>query len=64
MSEPLASVQDVEVNYYVLVPFTTSAAALWAAGYIGERFDCHVVGRAAVDQDALIVVGGSAEAPE
>lgn len=37
--------QDVDVNYYVLVPFTTVDAAEWAAGHIGTNFDCHVSAR-------------------
>lgn len=54
----LSDVQDVDVNYYVLVPFTTSAAAEWAAGEIEAHIDldCHVVGAAAVDQNALTTV--------
>ncbi len=56
MTAALRDEQDVEVNYYVLVPFTTAEAALWAAGRIEEWFDCHVIGRAAVDQDAPLVV--------
>lgn len=58
-SESLADVQDVDVNYYVLVPFTTHAAAEWGAGQISTYFDCHVVSRAAVDQNAAVVTGGS-----
>ncbi len=51
----LRDVQDVDVNYYVLVPFTTAAGAGWAANLIAEKFDCHVVGVVAVDQDAIVV---------
>ena len=51
----LSESQDVDVNYYVLVPFTTFAAAHWATGHIGTSFDCHIVSRAAVDQDAPVL---------
>lgn len=60
----LAEAQDVDVNYYVLVPFTTADAALWAAGRIEAMFDCLVVGRAAVSQDALVVERALAVSPE
>lgn len=49
----LAETQDGEVNYYVLVPFTTFDGAMWGAGHVSSKFDCHVVGIAAVDQRAL-----------
>lgn len=47
----LAETQDVEVGFYVLVPFTTVEGALWGAGRISAWFDCHVVGIDAVAQD-------------
>ena len=47
--------QDSDVNYYVIVPFTTAAAAEWAMGEIGMKFDCHVISAAAVDQNAPLV---------
>jgi hypothetical protein len=53
MGARLSDEQDVDVNYYILVPFTTAQAALWAADRI--EFDTHVVGRAAVDQDTPLV---------
>lgn len=49
----LAETQDDEVNFYVLVPFTTVEGALWGAGHVATHFDCHVVSIAAVDQNAL-----------
>ena len=40
-----------EVNYYVVVPFTTLQAAEWAWGEIDPEFDCFVIGAAAVERD-------------
>lgn len=55
MSEHLSAVQDSDVNFYVIVPFTTVAAAEWAAGEVGCLFDCHVISAASVDPSALVV---------
>jgi hypothetical protein len=55
---PLRDVQDVDVNFYVLVPFTTLRAAEWAASRIARAqigFDCHIVDRVAVDQSARVL---------
>jgi hypothetical protein len=51
----LSDEQDVDVFFYVIVPFTTVDAAEWAAGHIGCNFDCHVISAAAVDQDAPLL---------
>ena len=49
------SLHHVGANYYVLIPFQTARVALSAAEDIGKTFDCCVVSRAAVDQDAPLV---------
>lgn len=65
----LSEVQDVDINYYVLVPFTTCAAAEWAAEniYTTLGLDCHVIARPPVNQAALVyhtagIEGGPAPA--
>lgn len=55
----LREAQEPEVNYYVLVPFTSMEGALWGAGHVATHFDCHVVSSAAVDQDTIDYTGGS-----
>ncbi len=50
----LCDVQEPTVNFYILVPFTTSAGALWGEGYI-DFFDTHVISAADVNQEALVV---------
>lgn len=55
-AKPLPPLRDdQDVNYYVIVPYTTFAAAEWAMGHIGVNFDCHVISAAAVDQDAPVL---------
>jgi hypothetical protein len=51
----LGDVQDEEVNYYVLVPFSTVDACEWFIGYVAESFDCHIVSRTSVDQNAFLM---------
>lgn len=57
-TRPLSEVQDVEVNYYVLVPFTTLEGALLGAGHIAPGLDCHIVSAAAVDQKTIDYTNG------
>lgn len=60
IGQTLRDVQDVDVNYYVLVPFTTVDACEWFTNVVAPSFDCHIVSRAAVDQDApLAAAAGS-----